>query len=134
MREYVLLGLDLLVAGDVLLVYLYQLLEDFLVELVLNQLSLHDGVGLEVHVVLDGLVDVVDLLRLPRQLFFFGDLHFLLFVQVLEDLVDCEEDLPEDTFDESSDDVDYCDVEEAEEKHNEDEVIRGAIGVIESYL
>lgn len=116
-----------------MLVYLDKFLEDFLIKFVLDQFSLEDGVGLEVHIVLDRLVDLVDLLRLPGQRLFLVDLLLLLFMETLENLVDSEEDLPKDTLDKSGNDVHDCDMAETEEERDVAKVIRGSPAMIESY-
>ena len=118
----------------IILVHLLQLLEDLLIELVLNQLSPYDGVGLDVLILLDILSDLHDLSCLEVELLLLLLLLGGLLLALGVDGVDCEEDLPEDTFDESSDDVDDGDVEEAKEEHHEDEVIWGSPRVVEGYL
>ena len=55
----------------------------------------------------------------------------IVIVQILEDFVDGEEDLPEDTLDEGGDDVDDGDVAEAEEERDVPEVLRRSPAVVE---
>lgn len=118
----------------IVLVNLFQLLEDLLIELILNELSPDNGIGFYILIFLNILSDPHNLrgfnVKLLLLLLFLCG--FLLAFCV--DGVDCEEDLPEDTLNEGRDDVDYGDVEEAEEEHYDDEVLWGSPAVVEGYL
>lgn len=107
----------------IILVNLLQFLEDLLVKFVLNELSPNDGIGLDILILLDILSDLHDLRSLDVELFLLLLFLTSLLLALSVDGVDSEKDLPEDTFDKCSDDVDDGDVEEAKEEHYEDEVV-----------
>lgn len=128
------LGSELFVTGKLLvLIVIDKFFKDLLIELILNNFSLKDGVWRKEQLWLD---DFINFFNLGRFLIIGSFLSFFLngwSLSLIEYGIDCEEHLPKDALDEGGDDIDNGDVAKAEEEHDVNVVIGCSPAVVKSY-